>query len=68
MKTEGEIRARAELYREMLCQAMEQRSQSAAAQPELDLLLLNLLDRLEALLWVMDELEDTLLLPQGQVH
>lgn len=68
MKQEWEVRERASLYREMIVQAMEQRSKSPGPMPELDMLLLTMADRLEALLWVLDMLEDDLLDQKGMLH
>ncbi|MBQ6807885.1 MAG: hypothetical protein IJP07_01790 [Firmicutes bacterium] len=68
MKQEWEVRERASRYREMIVQAMEQRSKSPGPMPELELLLLTMVDRLEALLWVLDSMEDDLLDRKTALH
>ena len=68
MKGEREIRERAALYQELIVQAMEQRERSHGWRPELDLLLLTMVDRLEALLWVVDELPDDIFEGEATLH
>lgn len=69
MKRRVEVEERAALYQEMIVETIELRTQGAAGrEQELDLLLLTLVDRLEALLWVLDELEDDLLDRKGPLH
>ena len=68
MKGEREIRERAALYQELIVQAMEQRERGRGWRPELDLLLLTMVDRLEALLWVVDELTDDIFEGEATLH
>ena len=68
MKGEREIRERAALYQELIVQAMEQRERGRGWRPELDLLLLTMVDRLEALLWVVDELPDDIFEGEATLH
>ena len=68
MKGEQAIRSRAEAYRECLRQGVEQRLAEPGPDPDLDLVLLELADRLAALLWVLGELEDDLLDPAATLH
>ena len=53
MKREAQITERAALYQEMIVQAVEARASAAGPMPNLDMLLLTMVDRLEALLWVL---------------
>ena len=69
MKRRVEIEERAALYQEMIVETIDLRTHgTVAAGKQLDLLLLTMVDRLEALLWVLDELEDDLLDRDGPLH
>lgn len=69
MKRRVEIEERAALYQEMIVETIDLRTHGTVADgKELDLLLLTMVDRLEALLWVLDELEDDLLDRDGPLH
>jgi hypothetical protein len=60
MRRETEVAAVADIIKEQLKFAVEEKSVAMANDAELDLLILSLLDKLETLLWVLElaDMED----------
>lgn len=63
MRRESEVAALAEIIKNQLKFAVEEKSTAVNSDAELDLLILSLLDKLETLLWVLElaDMEETLM-------
>ncbi len=63
MRTQDEIMEKVDFYKQKLAEAMEEKEEfSASCYPELDLIIFSLVDKLEALLWVLE-----VDLPEGDI-
>ncbi|MCR6546311.1 hypothetical protein [Dehalobacterium formicoaceticum] len=55
MRTQEEVMQKINYYKEKLADAMEEKEEfSCTSYPELDLIIFSLVDKLEALLWVLE--------------
>lgn len=54
MRNEEQIIARCDLYKKQLVLAVEEKITSLVVDPSLDILILSLIDKLEALDWVLN--------------
>ena len=54
MRNEEQIIARCDLYKKQLVLAVEEKTTSLVVDPSLDILILSLIDKLEALDWVLN--------------
>ena len=54
MKTQEEVLRQIDYYRDQLILAIEEKSLDSEQSGETDLIILSLIDKLEALLWVID--------------
>lgn len=54
MRNADQIIARCDLYKKQLLLAIEEKTLSPVADPALDMLILSLIDKLEALDWVLN--------------
>ena len=54
MRNENQIIARCDLYKKHLILAIEEKTTSPVVDPSLDMLILSLIDKLEALDWVLN--------------
>ena len=70
MKRETTVKALLGSYRQQLLLAVKERSAAKAVDPELDLLILSLLDRMETLEWVLadGELPAAVIWEKGALH
>ncbi|MGI6686125.1 MAG: hypothetical protein ACOX47_11775 [Bacillota bacterium] len=63
MRTQDEIIQKVNYYKQKLADAMEEKEEFASTSyPELDLIIFSLVDKLEALLWVLE-----VDLPEGDI-
>lgn len=63
MRTQDEIMQKVDFYKKKLAAAMEEKEEFASTSyPELDLIIFSLVDKLEALLWVLE-----IDLPEGDI-
>ena len=65
MKTETSVEQRVELFRLYLLDALSQRNALTHGGMELDMHIIALIDKLETLLWVLDQAEDEVAIPAG---
>ncbi len=68
MKTETAVEQQVELYRLYLLDALTQRDTLCTGDQTLDLHIISLIDKLEALLWVLDQAEDELISSGTPLH
>ncbi len=68
MRSAKTVEQRAALYKRGLADAIEAKMQAGDEDPELNFLLLSLIDKLETLLWVLEVTDDDGITPRSSLR